>query len=72
LLPDATFEVTDHDGMVRCTSPPRSHPGWCGRWHRSTCRWLWSSAYAGGLASKTSTTNQRVSPGAMPGRPWAP
>jgi hypothetical protein len=28
LLPDATFEVTDPDGMVRATSPPRSQPGW--------------------------------------------
>ena len=28
LLPDATFEVTDPDGMVRCTSPPRADPGW--------------------------------------------
>ena len=28
LLPDATFEVTQPDGIVRCTSPPRSDPGW--------------------------------------------
>jgi hypothetical protein len=28
LLPDATFEVTDPDGIVRCTSPPRASPGW--------------------------------------------
>ncbi|HEX7275975.1 MAG TPA: DUF222 domain-containing protein, partial [Acidimicrobiales bacterium] len=28
LLPDATFEVTDPDGIVRITSPPRSEPGW--------------------------------------------
>jgi hypothetical protein len=28
LLPDATFEVTDPNGMVRATSPPRSEPGW--------------------------------------------
>jgi hypothetical protein len=28
LLPDATFEVTGPDGMVRCTSPPRSDPPW--------------------------------------------
>jgi hypothetical protein len=26
LLPDATLEVTDPDGMVRCTSPPRASP----------------------------------------------
>ena len=30
LLPDATFEVTDPDGIVRATSPPRSEPGWDG------------------------------------------
>jgi hypothetical protein len=28
LLPDATFEVTDPDGIVRCTSPPRASPAW--------------------------------------------
>jgi len=28
LLPDATFEVTDSDGLVRCTSPPRADPPW--------------------------------------------
>ncbi len=28
LLPDATFEVTQPDGMVRCTSPPRAEPPW--------------------------------------------
>ncbi|MEA2974454.1 MAG: hypothetical protein QOG82_2912 [Actinomycetota bacterium] len=28
LLPDATFEVTDPNGMVRATSPPRAEPGW--------------------------------------------
>ncbi len=28
LLPDATFEVTQPDGIVRCTSPPRSDPAW--------------------------------------------
>ncbi len=28
LLPDATVEVTDPDGIVRATSPPRSEPGW--------------------------------------------
>jgi hypothetical protein len=28
LLPDATFEVTDPDGQVRNTSPPRADPGW--------------------------------------------
>ncbi|HVF13873.1 MAG TPA: DUF222 domain-containing protein [Acidimicrobiales bacterium] len=28
LLPDATFEVTQPDGIVRCTSPPRADPGW--------------------------------------------
>ena len=28
LLPDATFEVTDPNGMVRATSPPRADPGW--------------------------------------------
>jgi len=27
LRPDATFEVTDSDGLVRCTSPPRGMPG---------------------------------------------
>ena len=28
LLPDATFEVTDPNGHVRATSPPRAEPGW--------------------------------------------
>ena len=28
LLPDATFEVTQPDGIVRCTSPPRADPAW--------------------------------------------
>jgi HNH endonuclease len=28
LRPDATLEVTDGDGLVRCTSPPRTRPGW--------------------------------------------
>ncbi|MEA2686844.1 MAG: hypothetical protein QOE93_2039 [Actinomycetota bacterium] len=28
LRPDATFEVTDPRGIVRCTSPPRSDPPW--------------------------------------------
>ena len=28
LLPDATFEVTDPQGIVRATSPPRAHPAW--------------------------------------------
>jgi hypothetical protein len=28
LLPDATFEVTDTQGQVRNTSPPRAEPGW--------------------------------------------
>jgi hypothetical protein len=28
LLPDATFEVTAPDGIVRCTSPPRRDPPW--------------------------------------------
>ena len=28
LLPDATFEVTQPDGIVRCTSPPRADPPW--------------------------------------------
>jgi hypothetical protein len=28
LLPDATFEVTAPDGIVRCTSPPRMDPAW--------------------------------------------
>ena len=28
LLPDATFEVTQPDGQVRCTSPPRADPAW--------------------------------------------
>ena len=28
LLPDATFEVTQPDGIVRATSPPRRDPGW--------------------------------------------
>ena len=28
LLPDATFEVTDPNGLVRCTSPPRRDPAW--------------------------------------------
>jgi hypothetical protein len=28
LLPDATFEVTAPDGVVRCTSPPRRDPPW--------------------------------------------
>ncbi len=28
LLPDATFEVTRPDGLVRCTSPPRAEPPW--------------------------------------------
>ena len=28
LLPDATLEVTDPNGMVRATSPPRAEPGW--------------------------------------------
>lgn len=26
LRPDATFEVTDRDGLMRCTSPPRAEP----------------------------------------------
>jgi hypothetical protein len=28
LRPDATFEVTDPDGVVRCTSPPRAEIPW--------------------------------------------
>jgi hypothetical protein len=28
LLPDASFEVTAPDGIVRCTSPPRRDPPW--------------------------------------------
>ena len=28
LLPDATFEVTDPEGLVRATSPPRAEPAW--------------------------------------------
>lgn len=28
LRPDATFEVTDPDGQVRCTSPPRAETPW--------------------------------------------
>jgi hypothetical protein len=28
LLPDASFEVTDRDGRVRNTLPPRAEPPW--------------------------------------------
>jgi hypothetical protein len=28
LRPDGGFEVTDPEGMVRCTSPPRTEPAW--------------------------------------------
>lgn len=30
LLPDATFEVTDPEGIVRATSPPRLYRLWSG------------------------------------------